>query len=95
MPHAAFFGLSVVMMLVFQALSVLFALIECGATEPLSRNFLSLSSEPAWGLGGRCSGHCPGDTSQPLHGGPARRPSCHNATASALCSLVQMAATSS
>lgn len=55
MPHAAFFGLSVVMMLVFQALSALFALIETG-TEPLSRNFLSLSSEPAWGEGRMLAG---------------------------------------
>lgn len=49
MPHAAYFGLSVVMLLVFQGLSALFALIECGASEPLSRNYLSLSSESAWG----------------------------------------------
>ena len=49
MPHAAYFGLSVVMLLVFQGLSALFALIECGASEPLSRNYLSLSSGSAWG----------------------------------------------
>lgn len=45
MPQAALFGLSVVMALVFLVLSSLFALIETGAGEPLSRNFLSLSSE--------------------------------------------------
>jgi len=43
MPQAALFGLSLVMAMLFEALSALFALIETGASEPLSRNFLSLS----------------------------------------------------
>lgn len=49
MPHTALFGLSVFMCLVFTALSALFALIETGASEPLSRNYLSLSSAAAGG----------------------------------------------
>lgn len=61
MPHAAFLGLSIVCALLFQALSALFALIETGATEPLSPNLLSLASAWAgvvgwggvWGLGPR------------------------------------------
>ena len=47
MPHAALFGLSVFMALLFQLLSLLFAFIETGAGEPLSRNLLSLSGEAA------------------------------------------------
>ena len=50
MPHAAFLGLSIACALLFLALSGLFALIETGATEPLSRNLLSLASE-CLGLG--------------------------------------------
>lgn len=46
MPHTALFGLSIFMALLFTALSALFALIETGASEPLSRNYLSLSSAP-------------------------------------------------
>ena len=43
MPQAAMFGLSLFMALLFEVLSVLFAFIETGAGEPLSRNLLSLS----------------------------------------------------
>ena len=44
-PEVPLFALSVAMTLLFTVLSMLFALIETGATEPLSRNYLSLSSE--------------------------------------------------
>lgn len=43
MPQAALFGLSLFMVLLYTAISALFALIETGATEPLSNNLLSLS----------------------------------------------------
>ncbi|KAL4422853.1 hypothetical protein ABPG75_009050 [Micractinium tetrahymenae] len=44
MPQAALFGLSLFMALLYTVLSALFALIETGATEPLSSNLLSLSA---------------------------------------------------
>ena len=90
MPHAAYFGLSIVMVLLFQALSLLFALIETGATEPLSRNFLSLSSRRGWArLGGGGVTPCSAGW-QCCVGCLLRRPACPADPA-----LPQTAATSS
>ena len=71
MPHVALLGLSIFMSLLFEAISALFALIETGAGEPLSRNYLSLSCAlPLGGRAGALAGWAHGLAQLQL-GGPA------------------------